>query len=93
MAIKITEQGVRMGEVAQREYNREAAEDLERIEEAVKKEAEQYVEAVDGDGSEQKAVEAAGTAFDFDEAVHETEDIAEKSYEDTDDPRFGPYGW
>ena len=50
----------------EQEKARFAAEDLERIEEDAKREAEAYVEAVDGDGNEK------GTAFDFDEAELET---------------------
>ena len=56
----------------EQEKARFAAEDLERIEEDAKREAEAYVEAVDGDGNEKASVEAAGTAFDFDEAELET---------------------
>lgn len=57
--------------------NEEAARDLERIEEEVRQEAEQYVEAVDGDGNEELSVEAAATAFDFDRAALDTEEIAD----------------
>ena len=67
-----TKEDVRIDKDDADELNREAAEDLERIENEVKREAEQYVEAVDGDGNEKASVEAAGTAFDFDEAELET---------------------
>ena len=45
-----TKEDVRIDKDDADELNREAAEDLERIENEVKREAEQYVEAVDGDG-------------------------------------------
>ena len=61
-----TKEDVRIDKDDADELNREAAEDLERIENEVKREAEQYVEAVDGDGNEKESVEAAATAFDFD---------------------------
>ena len=66
--------------------NREAAEDLERIENEVKREAEQYVEAVDGDGNEKESVEAAATAFDFDRAEADTEDLLIKTTGEADEP-------
>lgn len=93
MTIETTRQGERLGEEAQREYNRAAAEDLELIEGAVRKEAEEYVEAVDGDGDERAAAEAAATAFDFDAAEAETKKIAGQSAADSDDPEFAPHGW
>ena len=65
----------------EQEKARFAAEDLERIEEDAKREAEAYVEAVDGDGNEKASVEAAGTAFDFDEAEGETERLANDASE------------
>ena len=65
--------------------NREAAEDLERIEYEVKREAEQYVEAVDGDGNEKESVEAAATAFDFDQAESETEELLIKTTGEADE--------
>ena len=68
-----TKEDVRIDKDDADELNREAAEDLERIENEVKREAEQYVEAVDGDGNEKESVEAAATAFDFDRAEAETE--------------------
>lgn len=58
--------------MTERQKDHDAAEDLKRIEEDVKREAEQYVEAVDGDGNEQASVEAAATAFDFEQAEIET---------------------
>lgn len=58
--------------MTERQKDHDAAEDLKRIEEDVKREAEQYVEAVDGDGNEQASVEAATTAFDFEQAEIET---------------------
>ena len=64
---------------------REAAEDLERIENEVKREAEQYVEAVDGDGNEKESVEAAATAFDFDRAEAETEELLIKTTGEADE--------
>ena len=67
------------------ELNREAAEDLERIENEVKREAEQYVEAVDGDGNEKESVEAAATAFDFDRAEAETEELLIKTTGEADE--------
>lgn len=51
--------------MTERQKDHDAAEDLKRIEEDVKREAEQYVEAVDGDGNEQASVEAAATAFEI----------------------------
>ena len=60
-----TKEDVRIDKDDADELNREAAEDLERIENEVKREAEQYVEAVDGDGNEKESVEAAATAFGF----------------------------
>lgn len=96
MAITITEEGTRIGEASQAELNRAAAEDLERIEEEAKREAEEYVAAVDGDGSdednEKKSVEAAGTAFDFDQAEEETEQIENESQERAERPPYGPQG-
>lgn len=98
MAITITEEGTRIGEASQAELNRAAAEDLERIEEEAKREAEEYVAAVDGDGEgseddEKKSVEAAGTAFDFDQAEEETEQIENESQERAERPPYGPQGW
>lgn len=58
--------------MTERQKDHDAAEDLKRIEEDVKREAEQYVEAVDSDGNEQASVEAAATAFDFEQAEIET---------------------
>lgn len=51
---------------------RAAADDLQHIEEEAKREAEHYVEAVDGDESEKSSVDAAATAFDFDQAELDT---------------------
>ena len=73
MAETTTKEDIRIDADEADELNREAADDLERIERAVKQEAEEYVEAVDGDGNEKESVEAAATAFDFDEAEGETE--------------------
>ena len=53
----------------------DAEKDLEQIEAAALKEAEQYVEAVDGDGNVQAAAEAAETAAEFAEAEKATADI------------------
>ena len=50
-----TKEDVRIDKDDADELNREAAEDLERIENEVKREAEQYVEAVDGDGNEKES--------------------------------------
>ena len=47
-----TKEDIRIDKDDAEELNREAAEDLERIEYEVKREAEQYVEAVDGDGND-----------------------------------------
>ena len=76
MAETTTKEDIRIDADEADELNREAADDLERIERAVKQEAEEYVEAVDGDGNEKESVEAAATAFDFDEAEGETERLA-----------------
>ena len=80
-----TKEDVRIDKDDADELNREAAEDLERIENEVKREAEQYVEAVDGDGNEKESVEAAATAFDFDRAEAETEELLIKAYLQTRD--------
>ena len=64
------------GATTEQEEAREAAEDLERIEAEVKREAEQYVEAVDDDGNEKASIEAAATAFDFEQAEIDTAMIA-----------------
>lgn len=54
----------------------DAEKDLEAVEAAALKEAEQYVEAVDGDGNrEQDAAEAAETAAMFAEAEKNTADL------------------
>ena len=47
--------------------------------------AEQYVEAVDGDGNEKESVEAAATAFDFDRAEAETEELLIKTTGEADE--------
>lgn len=60
------------------ELDWEASQELERVEEEARNEAEAFVEAADGSGDTHAAVDAAGTAFDFDEAKRETERIAEK---------------
>ena len=65
--------------------DKDDAEDLERIENEVKREAEQYVEAVDGDGNEKESVEAAATAFDFDRAEAETEELLIKTTGEADE--------
>lgn len=59
------------------EQARMAADDLRHIEEEVKQEAEASVEDYDDEGSETCSVEAAGTAFDFDEAERLTDEIAD----------------
>lgn len=51
----------------------------------MKREAEQYVEAVDGDGNEKESVEAAATAFDFDRAEAETEELLIKTTGEADE--------
>ncbi len=54
----------------------DAEKDLEQIEATVLKEAEQYVEAVDGDGNRpEEAAIAAETAAEFAEAEKATADI------------------
>ena len=80
-----TKEDVRIEQDDADELNREAAEDLERIEYEVKREAEQYVEAVDGDGDERESVEAAATAFDFDRAEAETEELLVKTTGEADE--------
>lgn len=80
-----TKEDVRIDKDDADELNREAAEDLERIENEVKREAEQYVEAVDGDGNEKESVEAAATAFDFDLAEAETEELLIKTTGEADE--------
>ena len=59
-------------DITEQQKDHDATEELRRIEEDVKREAEQYVEAVDSDGNEQASVEAAATAFDFEQAEIET---------------------
>ena len=76
-----TKEDVRIDKDDADELNREAAEDLERIENEVKREAEQYVEAVDGDGNEKESVEA----FDFDRAEAETEELLIKTTGEADE--------
>lgn len=85
MAETTTKEDVRIDKDDADELNREAAEDLERIEYEVKREAEQYVEAVDGDGDEKESVEAAATAFDFDRAEAETEELLIKTTGEADE--------
>ena len=80
-----TKEDVRIDKDDADELNREAAEDLERIENEVKREAEQYVEAVDGDGNEKESVEAEATAFDFDRAEAETEELLIKTTGEADE--------
>ncbi|RDB64687.1 BAG1 BAG family molecular chaperone regulator 1 [Gordonibacter sp. 28C] len=81
MAETTTKEDVRIDADEAAELNREAADELERIERDVKREAEEYVEAVDGDGCEKESVEAAATAFDFEKAEGDTERIATDSSE------------
>ena len=52
---------------------RDAAADLERVEEEIVEEAEGSVELEDKSGDAQAAAEAAETAFDFEEAKEATE--------------------
>ena len=85
MAETTTKEDIRIDKDDADELNREAAEDLERIEYEVKREAEQYVEAVDGDGNEKESVEAAATAFDFDQAEAETEELLIKTTGEADE--------
>lgn len=59
---------------AEAEEAKEAAEELEQIEEAVKEEAEASVEAADEAGDEKAAVEAAETAAEAAEAKEETQE-------------------
>ena len=80
-----TKEDVRIDKDDADELNREAAEDLERIENEVKREAEQYVEAVDGDGNEKESLEAAATAFEFDPAEAETEELLIKTTGEADE--------
>ena len=80
-----TKEDIRIDKDDAEELNREAAEDLERVEYEVKREAEQYVEAVDGDGNEKESVEAAATAFDFDQAESETEELLIKTTGEADE--------
>ena len=54
---------------------REAAQELRDIEAAAVRQAEEYVEAVDGDRNEQAAAEAAETAAQFVEAQKATTDV------------------
>ena len=75
-----TKEDVRIDKDDADELNREAAEDLERIENEVKREAEQYV-----DGNEKESVEAAATAFDFDRAEAETEELLIKTTGEADE--------
>lgn len=85
MVTKTTKEDVRIDKDDMDELNREAAEDLEHIEYEVKREAEQYVEAVDGDGNEKESVEAAATAFDFDQAETLTEELLVKTTGEADE--------
>ena len=80
-----TKEDVRIDKDEADELNREAADDHERIENEEKREAEQYVEAVDGDGNEKESVEAAATAFDFDRAEAETEELLIKTTGEADE--------
>ena len=80
-----TKEDVRIDKDDADELNREAAEALARIENEVKREAEQYVEAGDGDGNEKESVEAAATAFDFDRAEAETEELLIKTTGEADE--------
>ena len=57
MAETTTKEDIRIDADEADELNREAADDLERIERAVKQEAEEYVEAVDGDGNEKESAD------------------------------------
>lgn len=82
MAKTTTKEDVRIDADEAAELNREAAIDLERIEREVKREAEEYVEAVDGDGNETESVEAAATAFDFDRAEAGTEELVNEATKD-----------
>ena len=81
MAETTTKEDIRIDADEADELNREAADDLERIERAVKQEAEEYVEAVDGDGNEKESVEAAANAYHIDEAHAETELLANHASE------------
>lgn len=58
------------------ELNWEASQELERVEEEARHEAEAFAEAADGSGDRRAAAEAAETAFDFDQAERETSRIA-----------------
>ena len=84
MAETTTKEDIRIDADEADELNREAADDLERIERAVKREAEEYVEAVDGDGNESESVEAAATAFDFDQAEGRTEELVIEATDGSD---------
>lgn len=67
---------------AEKEQARMAADDLRHIEEEVKQEAEASVEDFDDEGDEKRSVEAAGTAFDFDEAESMTASLEDEVEED-----------
>ena len=84
MAETTTKEDIRIDADEADELTREAADDLERIERAVKREAEEYVEAVDGDGNESESVEAAATAFDFDQAEGRTEELVIEATDGSD---------
>ncbi len=76
--IDILEQEVLLDDTtAETEQARMAADDLRHLEEEIKQEAEASVEDFDDEGDEQSSVEAAGTAFDFDQAEDDTEDFEE----------------
>lgn len=85
MDMELTKEDLRIDESEADELNREAAEDLERIEYEAKREAEQYVEAVDADGKEKESVEAAASAFDFDRAEARTEEMLVKTTGEADE--------
>ena len=57
---------------AEADEARMAADDLRRIEDEVKQEAEASVEDFDDEGDERRSVEAAGTAFELDQAEART---------------------
>lgn len=77
MTDEMTRENVLMNEFDDDEMNREAIDDLKRVEEEARQEAEISVEAEDDGGNEQEAAEAAATAFQFQQAEIATEQINE----------------
>ncbi|WP_239442898.1 BAG1 BAG family molecular chaperone regulator 1 [Gordonibacter sp. An230] len=67
------------GQTSEADRARMAADDLQSIEEEVRREAEATVEDCDDEGDEQCSVEAAETAFDFNQAQERTGRIADSA--------------